>query len=361
MVSRSAEMSAHSRRRFLARGLAFVATGAVMPAAFVRAVFAEAPPASSASNATRRTLVVLQLGGGNDGLNTLIPYADGAYYDARRELAVNPEAVLHLDGRIGLHPNLAGLKELYDPGVMAIVEGVGYPIRTGRTSAPWRYGTPRSTAADVYTGWLGRLLDATHHEQDSRWKAANVGAAAPLSLTTEETFVPSLRSVPAYVLQVDPRLAGSPAADRRVTDWARLYARQAAFGGKLALVSETGLDAYRSTVDLAAEVSDYAPRAEYPHSPLGDALQTCAQLAVSNLGTGICYVTTGDSTRTPRRTARTPSCSPASRTPCSPFAATWSGKASRTRSPRLCGPSSGVASAGTAPEAPTTAPPARCS
>ena len=293
MVSRSAEISAHSRRRFLARGLAFVATGAVMPAAFVRAVFAEMPAASGAGDAARRTLVVLQLGGGNDGLNTLIPYADGGYYDARQQLAVNPEAVLQLDDRIGLHPNLAGLKELYDSGVMAVVEGVGYPNPNRSHFRSMEIWHTASTAADVYTGWLGRLLDATHHDRDSRWKAANVGAAAPLSLATEKTFVPSLHSVPAYVLQVDPRLAGSPAADRRITDWASLYARQAAFGGKLALVSETGLDAYRSTVDLAADVSDYAPRAQYPQSPLGDALQTCAQLAASNLGTGICYVTTG--------------------------------------------------------------------
>ena len=283
-----------NRRRFVARGLAFVAAGTVMPAAFVRAVFAEQPPAAaSTAGADRRALVVLQLGGGNDGLNSVIPYGDGAYYDARGDLAVNPEAALRLDDRLAFHPGMAGLKQLYDRGTLAIVEGVGYPDPNRSHFRSMDIWHSASTGGDVYTGWLGRLLDLTQREEDSRWRAVNVGAAAPLALAAEDSFVPSVESVPAYVLQGDPRLARSQRAERRITDWTQLYAEQAALGGRLALISETGLNAYQSTIELGDEVSQYAPLAQYPDSPLGRALQTCAQLLSSNLGAGICYVTTG--------------------------------------------------------------------
>ena len=103
--------------------------------------------------------------------------------------------------------------------------------------------------------------------------------------------MPSLDSVPAYVLQTDP--ARPLQADRRIVDWGRLYAQQASLGGALSLVSETGLQAHRSTIDLQGDVGAYEPAVEYPQSPLAQGLQTCAQLISSNLGTGLCYVTTG--------------------------------------------------------------------
>ena len=285
--------SSIGRRAFISKSLAIVGFGAAMPAAFVRAVFAEEPlaPLSASASGGGRTLVVVQLAGGNDGLNTLIPYADGAYYDARPELAINPEAVLQLDERVALHPNLEGMKALFDSGNLAIVEGAGYPDPNRSHFRSMEIWHTASTRADEHTGWLGRLLDSTREESSALWRAANVGAAAPLSLGNESSFVPSLASVPAYVLQTDP--AHPLQSDRRVVDWGRLYAQQASLGGALSLISETGLQAYQSTIDLQADVGDYEPAVEYPESPLAQGLQTCAQLISSNLGTGLCYVTTG--------------------------------------------------------------------
>ena len=176
--------SSIGRRAFISKSLAIVGFGAAMPAAFVRAVFAEEPlaPLSASASGGGRTLVVVQLAGGNDGLNTLIPYADGAYYDARPELAINPEAVLQLDERVALHPNLEGMKALFDLGKLAIVEGAGYPDPNRshfRSMEIWHTASART---DEHTGWLGRLLDSTREESSALWRAANVGAAAPLSL-----------------------------------------------------------------------------------------------------------------------------------------------------------------------------------
>ena len=209
-----------SRRTFISKSLAIVGLSAVMPAAFVRAVFAEEPigspaPLASTAGQAGRTFVIVQLAGGNDGLNTLVPYADGAYYDARPGLAVNPEAALHLDDRVALHPNLGGLKRLFDSGRLAIVQGAGYPEPNRSHFRSMEIWHTASTASDVHDGWLGRLLDVTKQESSALWRAANVGAAAPLSLASQRSFVPSLDSVPAYVLQTDPRLPLQ--SDRRLT------------------------------------------------------------------------------------------------------------------------------------------------
>jgi uncharacterized protein (DUF1501 family) len=108
-----------------------------------------------------RTLVLVTLYGGNDGLNTVIPYADPAYHDARPELAYPPEEVLHLDDKLGLNPGMKGLAGLFKDGKLAIVRGVEYPRPDHshfRSMDIWQTGAPGSPAN---TGWLGRWLDAT--------------------------------------------------------------------------------------------------------------------------------------------------------------------------------------------------------
>jgi uncharacterized protein (DUF1501 family) len=278
-----------SRRNFVTKGLAVVGLGTAIPAAFVRVVTAEGVPPGVA--APRRVLVVLQLGGGNDGLNTVIPYADGAYFTARPRLAVNPEAALHLDDGLALHPAMGGIKALWDRGQVAIVQGAGYPSPNRSHFRAMEIWHTASTAEHERTGWLGRLLDATHHEQAALWRAANVGSSVPPSFMAQQSFVPSVSSVPTYTLAMDPAARGQHA--RRTADWVRLYAEQAALGGALALVSRTGTQAYESTLDLQREAAAYQPLATYPTNALGSALRTCAQIVTSSLGTSIAYVTTG--------------------------------------------------------------------
>src|SRR5256885_5639276 len=107
-----------------------------------------------------KTLVMITLYGGNDGLNTVIPYADAAYHDARPELAYKPEEVLHLDGALGLNPGMKNFKRLFDAKRLAIVRGIGYPKPDHshfRSMDIWQTGQPDRPAN---TGWLGRWLDA---------------------------------------------------------------------------------------------------------------------------------------------------------------------------------------------------------
>ena len=124
-------------------------------------------------------LVIVTLYGGNDGINTLIPYADGAYqayHDARPELAYAPGDVLHLDSELGLNPGMKGLAQLWNQRQLAIVRGVGYPQPDHshfRSMDIWQTASP---AEPVATGWIGRWLDATG---DDPLRAVNIGPVLP--------------------------------------------------------------------------------------------------------------------------------------------------------------------------------------
>ncbi len=121
-------------------------------------------------------LVLVTLYGGNDGINTLIPYGDNAYRDARPELAYAPGDVLHLDQRSGLNPALKGLAQLWGQRQLAIVRGVGYPRPDHshfRSMDIWQTASP---SEPVSTGWIGRWLDATG---DDPLRAVNIGPVLP--------------------------------------------------------------------------------------------------------------------------------------------------------------------------------------
>ncbi|EUA15351.1 hypothetical protein I546_1002 [Mycobacterium kansasii 732] len=121
-------------------------------------------------------LVIVTLYGGNDGINTVIPYADNAYHDARPELAYTAGDVLQLDAQLGLNPALRGLAQLWQQRQLAIVRGAGYPKPDHshfRSMDIWQTASP---AEAVSTGWIGRWLDATG---DDPLRAVNIGAVLP--------------------------------------------------------------------------------------------------------------------------------------------------------------------------------------
>ncbi|MET8427507.1 DUF1501 domain-containing protein [Nocardia sp. NPDC004860] len=130
-------------------------------------------------------LVVLTLYGGNDGISTVIPYADNAYHDARPELSYRPEEVLHLDDQLGFNPALKGLSGLWRDRTLAIVRGVGYPEPDHshfRSMDIWQTASPDEP---VQTGWIGRWLDATG---DDPVRAVNIGPVLPqLALGAKHT------------------------------------------------------------------------------------------------------------------------------------------------------------------------------
>ena len=129
-----------------------------------------------------KILVVVQLSGGNDGLNTVVPYGDDAYYRARPAIGHDAKTVLKLNSYIGLHPNLAPIKELFDNGTMAVLQGVGYPNPNRshfRSMDIWQSGQPDRDVAD--NGWLGRYFDNTCSGCDPHVGVA-IGSQLPLAM-----------------------------------------------------------------------------------------------------------------------------------------------------------------------------------
>ena len=164
-----------NRRRFLiasagAAGLAAAAGAAVtLPQMFERAQQQPLP-------ADTGILVILTLYGGNDGLNTVIPFTDNAYYDARPDLAFGPETVIDLDGAFGLNPALTGLASAWRSDNLAIIRGVGYPKQDRshfRSMDIWQTASPDDPTA---SGWIGRWLDAGG---DDPLRAVNIGTVLP--------------------------------------------------------------------------------------------------------------------------------------------------------------------------------------
>jgi uncharacterized protein (DUF1501 family) len=165
-----------NRRRFLIASAGVGAAGLLSSAAAISwpDLLRAAQDRPLPSNAG--VLVIVTLYGGNDGINTLIPYADNAYHDARPELAYAPGDVLHLDQQLGLNPAMKGLAQLWNQRQLAIVRGVGYPQPDHshfRSMDIWQTASP---AEPVSTGWIGRWLDATG---DDPLRAVNIGAVLP--------------------------------------------------------------------------------------------------------------------------------------------------------------------------------------
>ena len=256
------------RRSFIKGGMAFVSAASMMPPAFLRATFDDNSvpiadvTAERAASIGRRVLVVLQMAGGNDGLNTVIPLTDGGYFAARPGLAVNPESTLPLTDQFAFNGAMTGMKGLWDQSRMAVVLGVGYPNPNRSHFRSMDIWHTASTTDVTGNGWIGRLMDATTHETDSAWRVANIGNELPRSLFADSVFVPSLTSVPAYVLSTDRKFPKD--IDRRLQMFAQLNARyaedaavQAEYGGSLAFVSQTGFEAYQSTVMLQTEAKEF--------------------------------------------------------------------------------------------------------
>jgi uncharacterized protein (DUF1501 family) len=160
-------------------------------------------------------LVIVTLYGGNDGINTVIPYTDNAYHDARPDLAYAPEEVLPLDGQLALNPALKGLAGLWRSRKLAIVRGVGYPNPDRshfRSMDIWQTASPKDP---VPTGWIGRWLDAGG---DDPLRAVNIGAVLPLMSIGEKQVASALSdTIPRIPDGIAASLAGLSQDDPRDT------------------------------------------------------------------------------------------------------------------------------------------------
>jgi uncharacterized protein (DUF1501 family) len=197
-----------SRRQFISTSGSLISTASLVPAMLCRA--AQAAPASRDD----RVLVVIQLDGGNDGLNTVVPYADDAYVRARPKLHIPSKDVHKLNDSLGLHPRMRAAKQLFDDGLLSIVQGVGYPNPDRshfRSMRIWQTASFDDATHDAY-GWLGRAFDRDA-AQDSGGETAAIYVGqeqVPVALWGRRSSAASLSHLDDLTLSRKSATLGTP-------------------------------------------------------------------------------------------------------------------------------------------------------
>ncbi len=244
-------------------------------------LLASAPQAKTTS---LRTLVLLQMTGGNDGLSTVVPFAEDAYQKARPTLALTKKSVLPLDDYRGLHPSLVELKKVWDAGKLAIIEGAGYPnpIRSHfKSYEVWHTADIRGRAAG--DGWIGRLCDASWSSIVDPNLVVHVGTNVPYSL--HSSTHPPIQ----FVNPASYRWAGA----KDDTDaFAELgdAEREKAKRSSLDFVRNVAADSQASSEKVRAARARYKTPIEYPDDALGLALNDVAALVNGELGSRVLSV-----------------------------------------------------------------------
>jgi len=293
-----------TRREFLSGSLTLLSTAGTLPVFLAQASRALAGPEPQAKprDDAQRILVVVQLAGGNDGLNTVVPYEMDPYYKLRRTLAIPKDKVLKLEQGVGLHPAATGLKELFDDGKLAIVQGVGYPNpdRSHFTSTDiWQTADP---ALRMHAGWLGRYFDSCCSGADPDPEPINgiaLTQEAPLALQGER-FVPlAFESPEALTWRAAARDRKAAEVFRKLNnmtaDAAAAGAEEtpddfAAWLQRAALKAQIGADQIRSA---AGSGGGRAGRRPDRGGQLGRSLDLVARMIASDLPTRVYYVSMG--------------------------------------------------------------------
>src|SRR5690606_19205628 len=197
------------RRKFLFGSGALVSLAPLVPSMLCRAARA------AGAETDARVLVVIQLDGGNDGLNTVVPYADDGYGRARNKLRLAANTIHKLDDRVGLHPRMAPAKQLFDDGRLTIVQGVGYPNPDRshfRSMRIWQTARFDDDAHDSY-GWLGRAMDSRVTGGSADARAYYVGdEQTPVALWGPRSTAVGLSKIEDLTLAAMPALASVESA-----------------------------------------------------------------------------------------------------------------------------------------------------
>ena len=236
-------------------------------------------------------LVVLQLSGGNDYFNTVIPYSDPNYYDNRRALGIPEDNVLQLDGELGLHPAMAPMKRLYDDGEMAVVHGIGYensPRSHFRSMDIWHTCEPEIVGTE---GWLGRATRDIDPSAENPVTAVNFGHGLPRALAAPGVSVASVSDLENYGLLTG--IEEQEKRDRVLERFSRMYAPAIGSGPVMDYLGKTGLDALKGADILKAAPESYQSTVEYAANPIAKSLRDVAMVHTANLGSRIFYTQHG--------------------------------------------------------------------
>jgi uncharacterized protein (DUF1501 family) len=281
-----------SRRTFLKAGLG--ATSIILGPPHFLGLAAKAANFDARKIGKSKILVTVQLAGGNDGINTVIPYADGQYYKVRPALAIPQKDVLHLNNQIGLHPNMTGMEDLFKQGKLAVILGAGYPNPNRshfRSIEIWQTADPEKI---IETGWLGRYLDLSRGhfaEIDYPLPAVNVDSSLPKTLSATEVVVPSVANVYDFKFSTDQHYQ----QDRKyqLDVFRDVYAKLDNNRSDIQLLKKVGLDSIEAADYLLKVVQNYKSDVVYPANGFGNQMKFIAQMITAGVKSQLYNVSLG--------------------------------------------------------------------
>jgi uncharacterized protein (DUF1501 family) len=279
-----------TRRDFMRSTL--LACGASVPVFLARSALAMGDRSAKAGK--DRVLVVLQLDGGNDGLNTVVPYRDDNYFKHRPRLHLTKDRLHKIDDHIGLNPGLQGLAKLLEDRQLAIVQSVGYPNPNRshfESMAIWQ--SARLKPTDDTPGWLARSVDQRPPAPGTDVPALHISdAGLPQALAGSQHHVPSLINLEQFRRRIGLSEPAGAQAQRLALDQLAGQGHGAP-GSLLEFVERSTVITYASSARLEGFLNGRAAQAGYPELGLAQRLKLIAQLIKAGLTTSIYYTQLG--------------------------------------------------------------------
>ena len=239
-------------------------------------------------------VVVLQMTGANDYLNTIIPYTNGHYRDARPKVGIPEDQVLPIDGELAFNPNMGPIKKLYDEGKVAIINGIGYdnsPRSHFRSMDIWHTCEPDVVGTE---GWAGRVIRELDPNSENVLKGVNFGQGLPRALALRGVPITSVSNLESYgVLSSVPGVAAEAERAQILDRFARMYAPAVGTGAVMDYLGQTGRDALQGADIIRSASEGYSSSVEYAETPIAKYLRDISQVYLADLGTQMFYTQNG--------------------------------------------------------------------
>ena len=242
-------------------------------------------------NNGNRSLVVLQLSGGNDYLNTVVPFENGLYYDNRPTVHVAADQVLDLGGGLGFRPEMEPVKRLWDEGKVAVINGIGYPNPNRshfRSMDIWHTALPDDIGQE---GWLGRVIRELDPKGDNVLTGVNFGRGLPRALGLRGVPVASVGNLDTYGLF--PDIQDDALRKYALDAFAMMYGGARGKDAVMDFLGQTGLDALKGADILRTAPAVYSSSIEYADNPIAQSMKSVAQVMFADLGTRVYYTQHG--------------------------------------------------------------------
>tara|TARA_B100001750_G_C15470780_1_gene579667 strand:- start:63 stop:1208 length:1146 start_codon:yes stop_codon:yes gene_type:complete len=238
-----------------------------------------------------QVLVIVQLTGGNDFMNTLIPYTSSVYHDSRPVVGIPEDKVIPMNNRLGWHPSAEPLKNMFDQGKVAVVQGIGYPNSSRshfRAMDIWHTCEPVEVGTE---GWLGKATRELDPKGNNVLTAVNFGRGLPRALAVPGVPVTSVGNLENYGLMTG--IDDNQDRNEALNVFKQMYAPAIGTGIVTDYLARTGLDVIKGADQLKKAPALYKSEIEYGNSSIGQSLRDAARVHLANLGTRILYTAHG--------------------------------------------------------------------